>query len=335
MAFSVPELRRRNQDDLCVRNVHHDEFPRRHGDHAVHRAAAEPHHQRPGTRQCERFPQCRRSDRVIASGMLTLPLVNLIGGGNQQLGFTVTMIIYGVICVGLLLLTFANTRERVFTPKEKEPPFIKSFVAMLHNGPWWILVTLNLVMFIGVVTKASSIVYFFKYNVGNETLSSLANGINSAGMIAGMILAPFFAKKMKNRNIAIMFFGFGIIGLLGLYVGAKIMSIPLIFVSMAVSALFQTGQSMGFVMLADVVDYGEWKTGVRSQGLITSCAAIGVTCGAGIAGWFSSFVLEINGFVPNQEQAAQALNAININFVWIPIAWLRYRHCADAAVQGR
>ena len=181
---------------------------------------------------------------VIASGMLTLPLVNLIGGGNQQLGFTVTMIIYGVICVGLLLLTFANTRERVFTPKEKEPPFIKSFVAMLHNGPWWILVTLNLVMFIGVVTKASSIVYFFKYNVGNETLSSLANGINSAGMIAGMILAPFFAKKMKNRNIAIMFFGFGIIGLLGLYVGAKIMSIPLIFVSMAVSALFQTGQSM-------------------------------------------------------------------------------------------
>ena len=191
---------------------------------------------------------------------------------------------------------------------------------MLHNGPWWILVTLNLVMFIGVVTKASSIVYFFKYNVGNETLSSLANGINSAGMIAGMILAPFFAKKMKNRNIAIMFFGFGIIGLLGLYVGAKIMSIPLIFVSMAVSALFQTGQSMGFVMLADVVDYGEWKTGVRSQGLITSCAAIGVTCGAGIAGWLSSFVLEINGFVPNQEQTAQALNAININFVWIPIA---------------
>ena len=140
------ELRRRNQDDLCVRNVHHDEFPRRHGDHAVHRAAAEPHHQRVNANA---FRNVGGQIGVIASGMLTLPLVNLIGGGNQQLGFTVTMIIYGVICVGLLLLTFANTRERVFTPKEKEPPFIKSFVAMLHNGPWWILVTLNLVMFIG------------------------------------------------------------------------------------------------------------------------------------------------------------------------------------------
>ena len=58
---------------------------------------------------------------------------------------------------------------------------------------------------------------------------------------------------------------------------------------------------------------------MRSQGLITACAAIGVTCGAGIAGWLSSFVLDLNGFVPNQEQTAQALNAITVNFVWIPI----------------
>lgn len=256
---------------------------------------------------------------VIASGMLTLPLVNLIGRGNQQLGFTLTMLLYGVICAGLLFMTFANTRERVFTPKEKEPPFAKSFMAMIHNGPWWILVLLNFVIFIGVVTKSSSIVYFFKYNVGNEALSALANGVNSAGMIVGMILAPFFAKKMKNRNIAILFFSIGILGLLGLYVGARVMCIPLIFVALAVSAFFQTGQSMGFVMLADVVDYGEWKTGVRSQGLITSCATIGITCGAGIAGWLSTVVLKASGFVPNQEQSAQALNAITVNFVWIPV----------------
>lgn len=76
---------------------------------------------------------------------------------------------------------------------------------------------------------------------------------------------------------------------------------------------------MGFVMLADVVDYGEWKSGVRSQGLITSCAAIGVTCGAGIAGWLSSFILQANGFVPNQVQTPVALNAITFNFVWLPV----------------
>ncbi len=256
---------------------------------------------------------------VIASGMLTLPLVNLLGRGNQQLGFTLTMALYGVICVALLLMTFANTRERVFTPKSEEPPFLKSFVAMLHNEPWWILTLLNFVIFIGVVAKAASIVYFFKYNVGNENLASIANGVNSAGMIVGMVLAPILAKRMKKRNIAILFFVLGIVGSIVLYFGAQIMSLPLIFAAIALAALSGAGQSMGFVMLADVVDYGEWKSGVRSQGLITSCAAIGVTCGAGIAGWLSSFILQANGFVPNQTQTTAALNAITFNFVWLPV----------------
>lgn len=256
---------------------------------------------------------------VIASGMLTLPLVNLLGRGDQQLGFTLTMVLHGVICVVLLLMTFTNTRERVFTPKSEEPPFFKSLVAMLRNEPWWILTLLNLVIFIGVVAKSASIVYFFKYNVGNENLASIANGVNSAGMIVGMVLAPIFARRMKKRNIAILFFALGILGSVLLHFGANMISLPLIFTAIALAALSGAGQSMGFVMLADVVDYGEWKSGVRSQGLITSCAAIGVTCGAGIAGWLSSFILQANGFVPNQVQTPVALNAITFNFVWLPV----------------
>lgn len=256
---------------------------------------------------------------VIASGMLTLPLVNLLGRGDQQLGFTLTMVLYGVICVVLLLMTFTNTRERVFAPKSEEPPFFKSLVAMLRNEPWWILTLLNLVIFIGVVAKSASIVYFFKYNVGNENLASIANGVNSAGMIVGMVLAPIFARRMKKCNIAILFFALGILGSVLLYFGANMMSLTLIFTAIALAALSGAGQSMGFVMLADVVDYGEWKSGVRSQGLITSCAAIGVTCGAGIAGWLSSFILQSNGFVPNQVQTPAALNAITFNFVWLPV----------------
>ncbi|WP_018142528.1 MFS transporter [Alloscardovia criceti] len=256
---------------------------------------------------------------VIASGMLTLPLVNLLGRGNQQLGFTLTMCLYGVVCAALLLLAFKNTRERVQTAKAEEPPFMKSFVSMLKNEPWWILTILNLVLFIGVVTRAASMVYFFKYNVGNENLASLANGLNAGGMILGMVLAPVLARRMKKRNIAIVFFALGIVGSVILYAGAQMMSLPIIFLAIVIAALSGAGQSMGFVMLADVVDYGEWKSNVRSQGLITSCAAIGITCGAGIAGWLSSYVLQINGFVPNQVQTAQALNAINIDFIWIPV----------------
>ncbi|MBW3083630.1 MFS transporter [Bifidobacterium phasiani] len=255
---------------------------------------------------------------VILSGALTLPLVNLLGRGDQRLGFTLTMIVYGVVCAALLLMTFANTRERVITPKEQEPPFLDSLKAMLRNRPWWILTLLNFVIFIGVVVKSSSIVYFFKYNLGSEMMSSLANTVNSAGMIVGMLLVPLLARRLKNRNIAILFFAIGIGGALLLFVGEQLGSVPFILFAIAVTAFSQAGQSTVFVMLADVVDYGEWKTGVRSQGLITACAAIGTTCGAGIAGWLGTFILDVNGFVANQEQTASALGAISFNFVWLP-----------------
>lgn len=255
---------------------------------------------------------------VILSGALTLPLVNLLGRGDQRLGFTLTMIVYGVICAALLLMTFANTRERVVTPKEQEPPLLDSLRAMVRNRPWWILTILNFVIFIGIVVKSSSIVYFFKYNLNNEMMSSLANTVNSAGMIVGMVLVPVIARYVKKRNIAILFFLISIVGSVLLYLGERMLSIPFILFAIAITAFSQAGQSMVFVMLADVVDYGEWRTGVRSQGLITSCAAIGTTCGAGIAGWLGTFILDANGFVANQVQTSSALGAITFDFVWLP-----------------
>ena len=63
MAFSVPNFGGVIKMIYVYVTYIMMEFPRRHGDHAVHRAAAEPHHQRPGTCQCKCFPQCRRSDR--------------------------------------------------------------------------------------------------------------------------------------------------------------------------------------------------------------------------------------------------------------------------------
>lgn len=254
---------------------------------------------------------------VILSGVLTLPLVGFFGHGNQQLGFTLTLLCFGIIAAGCLLFTFSGTRERISIPKAKEPPFIKSFAAMVRNVPWWLLALLNFVTFIGVVSKSSSIAYFFRYNVGNIGLSSVVNGINSVGMILGMVLTPLMAKKMKKRTIVITFFLCSIVGSLILQAGASAASIPVIMIGVVITSLAGAGSSVGFVMLADVVDYGEWKTGIRGQGLITSCATIGITAGAGIAGWLTSFLLSRAGFVANKTQTAAALGAISFNFIWL------------------
>lgn len=73
-----------------------------------------------------------------------------------------------------------------------------------------------------------------------------------------------------------------------------------------------------YAMLADTVDYGEWRSSVRAQGLLTASSSFGVKFGMGFGGALAAWVLAIGHYVPNQEQAASGLAAIQFNFVWIP-----------------
>lgn len=256
---------------------------------------------------------------VIVAGALTLPLVGILGQGNSKKGFLLTMIVFGVISFALFMTTFKNTKERVVLEKVQEPPFKKSIKALLCNGPWIVIVTFNFFAFIGVVVKAQATIYFFKYNMGNVDLASIANAVNSLAMIVAMACLPMIARKMKNRNIVILGMIISIIGQGVLYLATITQSIALVMIGIAVAAFgLGGGQSVLFVSLADVVDYGEWKTGIRSQGLVTSCAVIGTTCGAGIAGVLMSYILSSAGFVPNVKQTVQSLSAISFCYVGLP-----------------
>jgi GPH family glycoside/pentoside/hexuronide:cation symporter len=64
-------------------------------------------------------------------------------------------------------------------------------------------------------------------------------------------------------------------------------------------------------MMGDVADYGEWKTGRRATGTVTSAVVFalwaGLALGGAIAGWLFSFY----GFVSKAEvQSAQAQSSI-------------------------
>jgi Na+/melibiose symporter-like transporter len=67
------------------------------------------------------------------------------------------------------------------------------------------------------------------------------------------------------------------------------------------------------------VDYGEWKTGVRAAGLLTAVgAAFCLKAGAGLGGAIPMWIMGASGYVPNVEQTAGSLKAIEFGIVWLP-----------------
>lgn len=76
--------------------------------------------------------------------------------------------------------------------------------------------------------------------------------------------------------------------------------------------------SMGFVMIADTIDYSEWMTGIRAQGFFTAVAGFMVKLGMAVAGVVSAAVMARGGYVENTVQSSSSLAAIRANYIWIP-----------------
>jgi GPH family glycoside/pentoside/hexuronide:cation symporter len=84
--------------------------------------------------------------------------------------------------------------------------------------------------------------------------------------------------------------------------------------------MFLVGPTPALVwsMYADVADYGEWKFGRRTTGLVFSAAQFaqkfGLTIGGGLSGW----LLGAFGFVANMDQTESSLLGIRLMFTVIP-----------------
>ena len=97
---------------------------------------------------------------------------------------------------------------------------------------------------------------------------------------------------------------------------------PVIVISSVIRGIGNAcGGATMWAMVSDTIDYGEWKTGCRTEGLVNSACSFGYKIGNGIGSALLGVILEVGGYVGNAAaQTASALTSIRICFVWIPIA---------------
>ena len=135
--------------------------------------------------------------------------------------------------------------------------------ALLFNTGWYI-------------TNAMGI-YFFDNVMGNKSLLSYFAAIGGVGQALGLFLLPVLSKKFTRRKVIQGAMCMTVIGYLGMFLFGPVLlaSNAKMFIPFAVFALIGC---MGIgcifvsqtVMLADIVDYGEYSLGYRSESIVFS-----------------------------------------------------------------
>jgi GPH family glycoside/pentoside/hexuronide:cation symporter len=85
-----------------------------------------------------------------------------------------------------------------------------------------------------------------------------------------------------------------------------------------VSGCYAPTIPMLWAMMADVADYGEWKTGRRATGMTFSATTFGLKMGLSLGGALTGWLLSYYGYVANQEQTDFALKGIRWMMSIIP-----------------
>lgn len=248
---------------------------------------------------------------------ITAPLVNFFGGGNEARGYLITMTLYGIAAMCIFFFTFASTEEVVPpTVSQKHSSLKDDFKGL--TGQAWILFLLNLFYFSLYVVRSTTVIYYFKYNLGRTDWLSLVGILGILSGLPMLLLLPALEKKYSKRSL--MFFSvlLYIAGDLLIYVGrnsAACLLIGLVITGLGIYGIF----GITFAMQPDVIDYSEYKKNASVSGLIAAFQGFFVKGGMGLTSFIIGAFLKNGGYVANAVQTEKALSYIEICFIWIPI----------------
>ena len=259
---------------------------------------------------------------------LTIPMVKHFGRGNDQKGFQMAMVVYGVLAIGLFLTTFFTTHERVQTAHRPGDALRDDLRDLLMNVPWVMVCFIGVFAVFYISIRMGAILYYFKYCVVQpgqlyhldyaflgyhfksaltpEALGSWFMVLGTVGVIFGASMARPLSTLLGGKRRAYMILMTLASTLTVLFYFVPLSNIPLVFVThIAISTLFAPTSPLLWAFYADTADYSEWKTGRRATGLVFSAASFSQKLGWAAG---SSLFLWLIGYIGFKANVAQSLH---------------------------
>ncbi len=260
---------------------------------------------------------------MLATLVITIcaqPVASAIGG---KAGWTVVAAISGVTIIVTSYLAFRATKERVSpsTSGDKDKVELKSGLKALFLNKYWLIMTLYCVITYtlnALVTGAG--LYYTTYILGNAAYFSIASLLLFLPSIIGFFVAAKLTAKYGKRNIALIVSVVGIFGPIIKLIDPSSLQIYLTGTIIQGFGLVPTIMFI-YAMINDTAEYGEWKFGFRTQGLINSAASFGMKVGAGLGGALIGWLLAFGGYVgAAAEQSDDAITMILVLNIYLPLA---------------
>ena len=251
----------------------------------------------------------------------TQPIARAVTGRvDNPAGFTAAAGVFAVVATLVLVFVFATSREQATT--DRSAPVLglaESWRGIAGNRAFWTLVLGGGFMIACSTALGKSVLYYFKYALHDEAAARTA--LTLSGM-SGLVIVPgwmFAARWLGKRTLWLLSCAIYAAGLLGFALVKVshpwIMDVFLVYMQIGILGL----AFAYWGLLPDVVEYGEWRTGVRAEGLVFGLALLFQKIALGLGAGLFGLALGAVGYHANQVQSPQTLQGMKMIMIVLPL----------------
>ena len=256
-----------------------------------------------------------------------LQAIDLLGKGNTQLGFSKFAWIIAIIFVITIGVTVINVKsaDRVKVNNESKVSFKQAINVIKQNDQLLVAIATILTFNFAMQCMGGAQTYYFIYVAGNKGLYSTFAVFAQLSEMLGLLIFPKIAKKMTKKQVYLFASVIPVLGFAILFVTGFLSPESYLLTALSGALIkFGSGLQLGTVtvVLADVVDYGEYKIGTRNESVIFSMQTLLVKITSALGALFTGFALDLTGYIPNVSQTIATQNGIRVIMIGLPVVFV-------------
>lgn len=261
----------------------------------------------------------------ILNNAVGLVVGTMITALQLNFGWTITGVILGIIAGVLILIPGIFCEENVGMSaqdngkkqKDNGPSMKEQLPAVLKNKYFWLALLIGVFTLLVNANAIAAQIYYCNVVLGDPMYMTT---LMSVGQLPGIIILffmPYFSNKFSKRAFmacggVLMIIGFVLIGLAG--TNKMLLLAGTVLRSIGIGPMF----AGIYAFVADAADYGEWKFGIRSEGLISSSQSIGSKIGIGFGSAVTAWILAAVGYdATAMTQSSSVVTAIRFDYGWL------------------